>query len=134
MTRIGERLRGWTYVVFIVVWALPILVFQWALAGPDFLKKKRLMVASVLAPTAYLVASDGIAMREGIWTINPERVTGIYVKNVPLEEILFFLVTNMFVVNTVVMVNGPVAQRRVYGFLDRLFGRTRRDSGAVVSR
>jgi len=33
----------------------------------------------------------------GIWNINPEFLLGIYLRKLPLEEMLFFVITNLMV-------------------------------------
>jgi lycopene cyclase domain-containing protein len=49
-------------------------------------------------PTAYLWAIDWLALRNGIWTLAPAYTTGWTLFGLPVEEATFFLATNLFVV------------------------------------
>lgn len=113
MTRLGLRLGRWTYLVFIAGWALPIIAFQWWFAGQDLWAKRRPLALAITTATLYLSVADAVAIGRGIWRINPARTVGLRLGSLPLEEALFFLVTNVMVAQTIVMVDGPVANRRV---------------------
>ncbi|MCS6801820.1 MAG: lycopene cyclase domain-containing protein [Chloroflexota bacterium] len=113
MTRLGARLGRWTYLAFITVWAMPVILFQWWFAGRDLWAKRGPLALAVAAATLYLSAADAIAIARGIWRINPARTVGLRLGPLPLEEALFFLVTNVMVAQTMVMVDGPIANRRL---------------------
>lgn len=103
-------------------WALPVLLIQW-LAGHRVLRQRlALLLVSALLPTLYLVLSDGVALREGIWHIHADRIIGVYLGNVPLEEALFFLLTDLMVVQSVILLNAP----EMRGLASRLLHRRRR--------
>ena len=44
------------------------------------------------------MAGDHLAIRAGVWEFGAGKHLGIYLGAVPLEEALFFLVTNLLVV------------------------------------
>jgi lycopene cyclase domain-containing protein len=113
VTRLGGRLGRWTYLAFIAVWAAPVILFQWLFAGRDLWAKRGRLTAAIALSTLYLSAADAVAIDRGIWQISPARTIGLRLGPLPLEEALFFLVTNMMVAQTMVMVDGPVANRRV---------------------
>ena len=49
--------------------------------------------------TLYLATADALAILSGTWTISPSHTTGILLGGVlPLEEFLFFFITNVLVV------------------------------------
>ncbi len=55
---------------------------------------------SVLAPTVYLWASDVYALRRGTWHINEATSLNIFpIPDLPVEEMLFFFVTNLILVS-----------------------------------
>lgn len=94
-----ERL---TYIVLAVAWALPPIVLQW-LAGRQLLWQHRAAWwFGIAIPTVYLVLADSTALGT-VWTINPAKSLGIAFGNVPLEEVIFFLLTNTLVVQTIVL-------------------------------
>lgn len=107
----------------LLLWALPVVLIQW-LAGHAVLRRRLApLLTAVLVPTLYLVVCDGVALREGIWHIHADRIIGVYLGNVPLEEALFFLLTDLMVVQSVVLLNAP----EMRGLASRLVRRRRRD-------
>lgn len=93
----------WTYLIYELAWALPIILGQWALAHRAFRANLRLLLLGIGIPTLYLCAADVLAIRVGIWSFNPELTLGIWIGGLPLEEGVFFLVTNIMVVQGIVM-------------------------------
>jgi len=93
-----------TYLVLEIAWGMPVVGLQW-LAGYRILRHNLRALATGLAVmTAYLVCADGIAITTGIWTLHSNRIVGLYVADVPVEEIIFFLLTNAMVMQTVILV------------------------------
>jgi len=88
----------YTYLGLILIWACPVIAFQWAYGGGTLWRLRRCLLPAVLLPTAYLCLVDLIAITWRIWEIRPETSTGWLVVGLPMEEALFFLVTNMMVV------------------------------------
>ncbi len=89
-------LSGWipgTYLTLILSWALVPIGIQLTF-GADLLWHYRRLVAATILPTAlYLSVADALAIKSGIWAINPAQTTGLHLCYLPLEEGLFFLVT-----------------------------------------
>jgi lycopene cyclase domain-containing protein len=89
-------LRGWipgTYLTLILSWALVPIGIQLSF-GADLLWHSRRLVAATILPAAlYLSLADALAIKIGIWTIDPAKTTALYLCCLPLEEGLFFLVT-----------------------------------------
>lgn len=85
-----------TYFTLLVTWALPPILLQW-FAGWRWLKQHpRAWLLGILLPTFWLVLADSTALGI-VWTIAPQKSSGIFLGNVPAEEILFFLLTNTLV-------------------------------------
>jgi lycopene cyclase domain-containing protein len=103
----GQR---WTYLGAILVWAAPIVALQWAVGGTYLLRAWRPWVAGVGVPTLYLWAVDRVAIGIGIWTISDEFSSGIELLGLPVEEALFFLVTNLLVVYGLVLFEWVMAR------------------------
>lgn len=102
------------YMSLILGWALPPLMLQMVFGG-DILWRNRTLIASALLPaTAYLGIADSLAIGEGTWGINPEfTLKKEVIKNLPLEEATFFLVTNMLLVFGVTLVLSKESERRL---------------------
>lgn len=92
---LAGRSRRARYLALILLWALPPLGLQLA-AGSRVLRRQwRWLAVGILAPSAYLAAADTVAIRAGIWTISPEQSLGLTLPGgLPVEEALFFLITN----------------------------------------
>lgn len=93
-----------TYLIFELSWALPVVLLQWAAGWKTLRARARALALAVLIATIYLSCTDGIAISQGIWTLHANRITGLRVANVPVEEIIFFLLTNLMVVQSVLLV------------------------------
>lgn len=89
--------RG-TYLGLILVWAVPVLTAMWAWRAPLFAHFWKQVGLAIGLPTLYLQVADRWAIAEGIWWISDELSTGWAVLDLPVEEALFFLVTNVLVV------------------------------------
>ncbi len=95
-----ERL---TYFALLLGWALPPIFLQW-LAGWKWLNAhRRVWLLGILIPTVWLVAADSTALGV-VWTIAPNKSTGIFFGNVPIEEVVFFTLTNMLVVQSFLLI------------------------------
>ncbi len=87
----------WTYLSITLAWALPPIMLQFAF-GADILWHHRWLVAAVvLVPTTFLAAADALAISAGTWTIAPGQSTGLFLGPLPIEELVFFLVTNTLI-------------------------------------
>ena len=100
---------GWSttrYLGLILIWALPPLALQFAYGADILWQQRRLVVLALIPATLYLGAADAFAISNGIWTINPKTSVPVLIGGVlPLEELLFFFVTNCLIVFTVVLVS-----------------------------
>jgi lycopene cyclase domain-containing protein len=90
--------QGW-YMELLVVWFLPPIVLQLAFGVDILWHHRRLVLVGLAPPFVYLCAVDAIAIHSGTWTINPAHTVGLDLFGVlPLEEITFFLLTNVLIV------------------------------------
>jgi lycopene cyclase domain-containing protein len=95
------------YLGLILVWAAPVLAAQWYIAAPYAAALPRVFALAVTVPTLYLQVADRIAIGAGIWSISPRYTTGLHLAGLPIEEALFFLVTNLLVVQGVLLFLRP---------------------------
>jgi lycopene cyclase domain-containing protein len=90
--------------------------------GADLLwKNHRVVLPAILASTVYLAAADVMAVSAGTWSFDPDSISGLRLGPLPLEEVLFFLVTNTLVVFSTTLLVSEESMAR----FRRLVGRAR---------
>lgn len=88
----------WNYLTLILVWAIPPVLIQTIFGGDILLYHWKSVLAGIFVPTIYLSLADAFAIHQGIWTISPGQTTGVVMFGVlPLEEFVFFLLTNVLI-------------------------------------
>jgi lycopene beta-cyclase len=95
------------YLGLILAWAAPVLAVQWVFVAPAARAAPTVFASGVGVPTLYLWIADRIAIGQEVWTIAPQYTTGIMLFGLPVEEALFFLVTNLLVVQGVLLFLQP---------------------------
>jgi lycopene cyclase domain-containing protein len=91
------------YLGAILAWAAPVLALQWVVGAPQLWARRRLLALGTLVPTAYLCVADRLAIEFGVWVLAERYTTGLTVAGLPVEEGAFFLVTNLFVVQGLIL-------------------------------
>ena len=85
------------------------------------MKNARLVIAGVLVPTVYLTVADTVAIGFGTWTINPQKTLDILLPGgLPLEELIFFLMTNILIVFGITLSLEPASKARLQNYLDKV--------------
>lgn len=95
-----------TYLVFELSWSLPVLMLQWVVGRRWLWDHRGMLLVTIAVPTIYLAFADSIAIAQGIWRLHANRIVGLRFGNVPLEEVIFFAVTNALVAQSVLLVAG----------------------------
>ena len=104
----------WTYLVLEVIWAGPIVIMQILLGLDVMLRRWKVWLPGIILPSLYLTAVDSVAIGGHTWTINPDLSSGILLPfGVPIEELVFFLLTNALVVQGVILFTTPGMWDRV---------------------
>jgi lycopene cyclase domain-containing protein len=108
---------GATYLGLELVWAIPVIILQ-LVFGADILWKYRQQLFVVISGlTIFLSLGDAIAIQSGIWTINPQQSLGLLLAGIlPVEEFIFFLMTNIMVGFGFVLIWSPESQTRLADF------------------
>lgn len=91
------------YMGMILLWTGPVLVVQWAYGGHFILRNLRVAALGILPVALYLSTVDRFAVERGLWMISEEFTTGLTVLGLPVEEGLFFLVTNVMAVQGILL-------------------------------
>lgn len=106
-----------TYLTLILSWALLPVLLQVAFGADILLANWRLLVVAIVPPTLYLWLVDAIAIQSGTWTINPAQTTGIKLGPLPLEEMVFFLMTNLIIALGVTLMSTEASKSRARAVL-----------------
>ncbi|MFN0061629.1 MAG: lycopene cyclase domain-containing protein [Myxococcaceae bacterium] len=89
------------YLRHLLLWGLPMLASQGIGVAFIFRGRVRALFRAILPPvlivTAWLVFADHWAISDGIWKFGPGKTLGWGILAVPIEEVLFFLITNLLV-------------------------------------
>lgn len=120
----------WTYLSITLFWALPAILPQ-LLFGADILwHHRKLVIPAILLPGTYLSLMDILALKETTWSISKEQTTGILFFGIlPLEEVVFFFITNVLIVFGMTLLLANVSEERVQEIkktFERYFARTSR--------
>ncbi len=100
------------YLAITLSWALLPVLLQLGFGGDILWQHRTLLFWSLLPPTVYLCLVDALAISAGTWTIAPDQSTNILVGTLPLEEAVFFFVTNLLIVLGTILVLAKESQAR----------------------
>jgi len=101
------------YLGLILAYFAPVFVLQWAYGGDFLWAWRRPLLLGVAFPTLYLWFADRWAIQEGIWWISEAYTLGLGAFGLPLEEMVFFLFTNLAVVQGLLLAWHPEAIGRL---------------------
>jgi putative membrane protein len=105
------------YMGLILAWSLPVIMLQWAVGGPYLLHNLKVYIFSLLPATIYLCLVDAIAIHLQVWKISMTQTTGLFIGPLPIEEATFFLVTNIMLIQGLILFK---AMREKYPILMKL--------------
>ena len=96
---------GGLYLGTLLLWAAPVLAIQWAFGWPYLWLRRRVVALGVAVPTLYLWLADRVALALGVWELSTVHTTGdaVPLLGLPVEEAAFFLLTNLFLVQGLVL-------------------------------
>jgi len=108
-----SKITPLTYLSITLFWALP-AIFPQLLYGADILwYYRKLVLLTVITPAVYLSLIDIIALKDTIWSISSSQTTGILFFGIlPLEEVVFFFVTNVLIINGMTLLLANLSQGR----------------------
>lgn len=122
-------ISGWapgTYMALILIWALPPIALQFAFGADILWHHRRLVALAIIPATLFLSFADVLAIGYwGIWTIDPQQSLHILLGGIlPIEEFIFFLMTNTLLVFGVTLIlaqESHVRFGRIRSWLQRSF-------------
>lgn len=121
---IGILITGWqpgTYLALELGWALPPILLQIWFGGHVLWQHRRLVLTALVPPTIYLALADTLAIRAGTWTIDPAQSLHWLIGGIlPIEELIFFLLTNTLVVFGMTLLLAASSQTRLNQLRQRL--------------
>ncbi|MEL6347747.1 MAG: lycopene cyclase domain-containing protein [Myxococcota bacterium] len=88
----------WYYAGTFLAWFSIPLAIQWGYGLDKLWSWRKLLLAGIGPTTMYLCLLDAIALRYRVWSISAEHTTSWHIGPLPIEEALFFLLTNVLVV------------------------------------
>ena len=107
---------GWQpgrYLAIQGAWALLPLTTQAAFGGDILWRHRRPVLVTLATMTLYLSLTDSLAIAAGTWTVSPSQSLAILLGGVlPLEELTFFLVTNMLLILGMTLLLARESQER----------------------
>lgn len=87
------------YLYLILAWATPVLFLQWQVGYSTLLSFRKELGLAIAALTSYFWVADSFAIWQGIWAFPENSISGFKLFGIlPIEEALFFFVTNCMVV------------------------------------
>ncbi|ETN87523.1 lycopene cyclase domain-containing protein [Thermus scotoductus] len=102
------------YLGLILAYFSPVFLLQWTFGGDLLVAWYRPLLLGTIVPTMYLWAADFWAItQENIWWISEAYTLGVKAWGLPIEEMLFFLFTNLAVVQGILLAWHPEALRRL---------------------
>ena len=123
--------KGWqpgTYLALLMVWALPPVMLQTGFGADILWENRRYISMTVIPMTLYLALADKLAISSGTWTINPAQSLNIFVfGTLPIEEFIFFLMTNVLVALGVILLSSTASKKRFDDLLQAIKHRRKVD-------
>lgn len=127
LVSVGFLLTGWrpaTYFALECVWALIPIGIQLFFGADILWHHRRLVGLTILPLTIYLSLADALAIGSGTWTIALGQSFNLFIGALPVEELLFFLLTNTLIAFGITLLLAPESRTRA-AELKQHFGGTK---------
>ncbi|MEI6045605.1 MAG: lycopene cyclase domain-containing protein [Chloroflexota bacterium] len=100
-----------TYLLLELGWSLPIIGLLSIRGWRMLWRARKALLVAGLVPTLFLCIADSLALHQGIWLLNSQKITGLYLANLPIEEVIFFALTNLIIVQAMLLLFALQSQR-----------------------
>lgn len=101
----------WHYFWLLVGWAGPIIVLQWVVGWRVFQRNLRATLLPPILATVFFTVCDSVAVHSGLWFFDEKQILGWRVGALPVEEVLFFLLTSLLVAQSLLLLLPPAYRR-----------------------
>lgn len=96
-------MERWSYLIHLLGWAGPVILIQWLIARKIFRRNELAITIPTLAGGTWFTIADYFAIQSKLWYFDPNKILGIMLGDIPLEEILFFYIVSLIVAQTYIM-------------------------------
>jgi lycopene cyclase domain-containing protein len=110
---LAARSQHALYLSSISAWFGPLLAIQYAGGADVLLAQWRMWLAAVVPATMWLWIVEAVAVQQRIWWIDPAQSVTWRPGGLPLEDLIIFMIGNVFVVQTTMFATDPVARERI---------------------
>lgn len=118
-----------TYLALELIWAIPPILLQLWFGGHILWRYRRFVALAIIPTTLYLSFADALAIQAGTWTINPAQSLNWFIGGVlPIEEFLFFLLTNTLISFGMTLMLAQASQVRIAQLKEILFSKNNRSA------
>jgi len=115
---LAARSQHALYLSSISAWFGPLLAVQYAGGADVLLSQWRMWLVAVVPATLWLWIVEAVAVQQGIWWIDPAQSVTWRPGGLPLEDLIIFMVGNVFVAQTTMFATNPVARERIRAWCD----------------
>jgi lycopene cyclase domain-containing protein len=111
----------WLYMGLVLAYFAPVLLIHWVFGGDLIWAMRRPAFLTIAVSTLYLWFTDWFAItKAGIWQISETYTSGLKVAGLELEEMAFFLIVNIVIVQSFTLLCHPTSHRRLGELRGRL--------------
>jgi len=114
LTFVDPFYKPLTYLGLELSWALIPVLIQVSFGADILWRHRRIVFVTIATSTLYLAGADAIAISSGTWTIDPAQSLPIFIGVLPIEEFIFFLLTNILIVFGITLVLAEESQARAH--------------------
>ncbi len=111
------------YLSLILVWGLPVVLLHWVVGGKSLVFYGRRNWLVIMLASLYFWLADAYAIDKEIWLISERYTTGFKIFSLPIEEAVFFFMTNVLVVQGLCLFLDPYMQTTIAQVWQRWRGR-----------
>ncbi len=93
----------WHYFIHLTAWVGPLIALQWAVGWKILGRNLRAVFVPAAVGATFFSLIDQVAVYSGVWFFDPRQILGLYVGLLPVEEVLFFVLTCLLVTQSLIL-------------------------------
>jgi lycopene cyclase domain-containing protein len=102
-----------TLLVLVLAWGAPVIALEWAFAWRTLTAAWRQLAIATGMATLYLGLAGMAAIHNGIWAFDDARTLPLTFGSFVFEQWVFTLVTNLMVVQTIILAHDKDTRTRI---------------------